>query len=532
MYTAFSQAPFTTSEYVDMNKIKASVSVHGDFGVNYATGMPGCEFPKGSGNHISYGGGIWMAAYDAQGSLHASAQTYRQNGNDYWPGPLNNTGALNYATSTDWARIWKVNKTDISTFLSTTPHTPANTPAAILEWPAKGNPNAKGNNGASLTINSNMAPFVDVNGDQKYNALDGDYPVIKGDQFLWWVFSDNGPTHNASGFSAMPLQVEVHACSYAFSNGQTQDNIVYYEYDIINKSGRDLDSMCFGYFNDISIGDDNDDYAGFDSSRRLGIGYNANSIDSKYGSNIPVSGITFLKVPGDGNGNYEPLGSFLAYYNQGSSFPTGNPEAANDYNNYMRATWKDGMHLKNDYTPGIVSYGRSGTDANYMFDGDPSIMTQWSECGARNPIGDRRYAISTGDFKLAANATTRIAYALVAADPAPSGCPNTNFAEIKRVADTAWDVYNTLPPLAVNSVAASKRFRAYPNPATQVFYLESDAPFQTSIQVYDAIGRKMDVKQNVRNGKIELDIQTLPSGMYYANCRLDRMNETVRFMKQ
>jgi hypothetical protein len=438
----YAQTAFTTCEYVDINKIKAGVSLHGDFGVNYSTNTLACEFPKGGGNHISYAGGIWMAAYDVQGQLHVSAQTYRQNGNDYWPGPLDNNGALSYATSTDWARIWKVNKTDISTFLSTTPHTPANTPVAILEWPAKGNPNAKGNNGASLTINNNMAPFVDVNGDQEYNALDGDYPVIKGDQFLWWVFSDNGPTHNATTSSVMPLKVEVHACSYAISNGQTQDNIVYYEYDIINKSGIDLDSMCFAYFNDVSIGNGNDDYAGFDSSQRLGIGYNANTTDSRYGSNIPVSGITFLKVPGDGNGAYEPLGSFIAYYNQGSSHPTGNPETANDHNNYMRATWKDGTHLKNDYTPSIMSYGRTGADANYMFNGDPSIQSQWSECGALNPPADRRYVVSTGDFKLAANATTRIAYAIVAADPAPSGCGNINFNEIKRVANCRLDGMN------------------------------------------------------------------------------------------
>ncbi len=46
------------------------------------------------------------------GQLHIAAQTYRQSGNDYWPGPLVGD-TLTYATSQSWAKIWKVDRNDI-----------------------------------------------------------------------------------------------------------------------------------------------------------------------------------------------------------------------------------------------------------------------------------------------------------------------------------------------------------------------------------------------------------------------------------
>ncbi len=218
---SFAQATFNTKEYVDIGNIKAAVLLHGDMNWDAASLSSQCEFPKGSGIHLSGATTIWMGSYDDQGQLHVAAQTYRQTGNDFWPGPLDSNGSLDLATSTQWARIWKVNYLEIGQHISNTNRTVTNTPPAILEWPAKGNPYAKGNNGAPLTITTDMAPFVDVNSDGNYNPLHGDYPEIKGDQMLWWVFSDNGPTHNNA--VSQPLEVEVHAKAYAYARGTLVD---------------------------------------------------------------------------------------------------------------------------------------------------------------------------------------------------------------------------------------------------------------------------------------------------------------------
>ena len=193
---AQAQTAFNTIEYLDINNIKSGILLHGDMWWDPATLQPSCEFPKGSGKHLSQATSLWIGGYDAQGELHTSVQTYRQSGNDFWPGPLDVDDTLTYEQSEAWAKIWKVNKSDIETFKNlATPHDIFNTPASILEWPANGNPYAMGGNGYALTIDEDMAPYVDVDGDGKYNPLQGDYPNILGDQALWWVFSDNGPTH-------------------------------------------------------------------------------------------------------------------------------------------------------------------------------------------------------------------------------------------------------------------------------------------------------------------------------------------------
>ena len=80
--------PFTTKEYLDINNIRAAQLVHGDMWWDPATSAPQCEYPKGSGKHVGFAASLWMAGYDSQGQLKVAAQTYRSDGNDYWPGPI------------------------------------------------------------------------------------------------------------------------------------------------------------------------------------------------------------------------------------------------------------------------------------------------------------------------------------------------------------------------------------------------------------------------------------------------------------
>jgi hypothetical protein len=125
------QVPFSTIDTVDINKISASVLAHGDMWRNPATGTSVCEYSKA-------------------------------------------TSTLSYTTSRTWAKIWKVNRTQIDSF-NPYQYIVTDIPAPILEWPAKGNPYATSNGGVPLTISTDMAPIVDVNNGGLYNH----YPAIK-----------------------------------------------------------------------------------------------------------------------------------------------------------------------------------------------------------------------------------------------------------------------------------------------------------------------------------------------------------------
>jgi hypothetical protein len=531
------QTAFSTIDSVEINNITASVLVHGDMWWDPAAGAAFCKFPAHGKASIGFTTALWMSGYDAGNNLHIAAQTYRQNGNDYWPGPLDASDTLTYATSQNWAKISKVNRTDIQYFLGLSTHTTSNTPSAILTWPAKGNAYAAGNAGAALTITTDMAPFVDLNGNGLYEPLLGEYPKVPGDQALWWVFSDNGPSHGET--HGKPLGIETHVMAYGFHRGTLIDNVLYYDYTLVNKSHNDYHNMRTALWDDFDLGWAFDDYIGFDSVHRMGIGYNATNDDgaggghpvNTYGLHPPVMGVTMLVLPGDAGSSYVPVGSFSYFRNDFSEI--GNPMTAAEHDGYMRATLRDGEHISNDFAgSGVPSKGYgAGPNCNYVFPGDPSDNTAWSECNSNNPPGDRRFIISSADFTLNAGATQHVVMALVTTDTsAGGGCPGVSFNNIKIVADTAWKTFRTLD---VPAVSHESHLAVYPNPAHDRLIIENSGNGlgEESIAIYNAMGQVMSVPITGHGHKREADIGALPVGLYYLRYGNDKGWESVKFLK-
>lgn len=539
--SVLAQQPFSTKEYVDINNIKTAVLVHGDMNWDPFTSMSECEFPKASGKHLASATTIWMAGYDQQSQLRVSAQTYRQSGNDFWPGPLNNgSSPISYAMSNNWARIWKVAFFDINNHIANSTHTASNTPKDIWEWPAKGNPNAKGNNNASLNISDDMAPYVDVNNDGKYNAADGDYPAIKGDQMLWWVFNDNGPTHD--NVTSQPLQLEVYAMAYAYKRNTLIDNIVFYDLQINNTATTDYSAFRIGLNADMDLGYFHDDYIGFDSSLRLGYVYNGLSTDgtgqaNAYGTSPPVAGYTVLQMPGDNSLAKEPIGSFMFYNNDGTVI--GNPTNATEYNNYLRTQLRNNAYVKNDYAGyGKITTGMGpGPITNYYYPGNPTDTFQWSECSSNNPVGDRRFILATNDFTFTKGSTTNLSFALVVTDTGQNNtCPDIDVEKIRKVADSAWKYYSNPPKsfVSVETIATGKALGVYPNPTRDMLHI--NAPFKLNekgvVLVYDAMGRNVKAVYQFVDNQIDVNVTHLPMGVYSIQYIDANTKQTAVFVKE
>ncbi|WP_276134310.1 T9SS type A sorting domain-containing protein [Polluticoccus soli] len=483
---ANAQTPFNTSRQIDVNNLNARVLVHGDMWWDPALADPGVEFPKGSGKHLAFGGALWMSGHDNAAQLYVSSQTLRT-GFDYWPGPLDANSTLSYTTSANWARIWKIDRAKIEDFLTTPSHSIPGTPVEILEWPAKNNPYAKGADGVPLTIPGDMAPFVDVDKNGSYDPLMGDYPDMKGDEMLWWVFSDNGPTHNNSGPASLPLKVEVRACAYGYKRNTLMDNVIYYEYYVTNKSQTDYNDFRAGLWADLDLGYHLDDYIGFDSTRRLGYVYNAASTDGTgapghYGDTIPMAGIVLVKSPNDKPGTLAPAGSFARHITLGSTSPIGN-------DTFLRASPR--------YP---------------WWSGDPSDKTAWSECSISNAPGDRKFVLSDSDYVFTKGSTAVYAFALVATPPViNNGCPTTTLTSIKEVADTA--LANFAFPVKVTEVVTQTNSLLYPNPATNTLFIDA-AINAEHLMVYDATGRKHQVTVKTGGKQTQIDVAHLPPGLY------------------
>jgi hypothetical protein len=404
---------------------------------------------KATGVSSSFGGSIWLGGLDDAGQLKIAAMTYRQNGIDFWPGPLDTvTKDISVAECNRYDLIYSVSRADVDNFVSNGVITPD-----IENWP--------GNGIVASNQSLRLAPFVDKNSDGFYSPrTDGDYPAydvenkaekdnlgfcrtkLYGDYTLFWVFNDRGNVHTETGGTS--IGVEVRAQAFGFKTNDEINNMTFYSYEVFNRSSFKLNSTYFSIWNDTDLGYYLDDYVGCDVKRGLGYTYNADPFDETisgangYGDYPPAFGCDFFKGPladhnpGDNKDNDqdgvvdEPgetiqMSRFIYYNNNYGAFPyqTTNPEGSNpiQFYNYMTGFWKDGS----PFTFGGNAYGGTAP-ATFVYDGDPVKGTGWTERGSGNLPGDRRYIQSAGPFTLYPGAVNEITFGLPwAQSPAKGG---------------------------------------------------------------------------------------------------------------
>ena len=449
-------ADATTQVDLDINNVRARLLGAGDFWWDLQNDAK-YEIPKVDPStgvipvSSSFAGALWIGGIDAGGQLKIAAQTYRQSGNDFWPGPLDADGTTEEATCNAYDRHWKINRTDIDGFFETIliyggvpgvaqtgsliPE--SDIPQIIREWPGVGNQYATGKAGELLDVQKDLAPFVDVNFDGIYSPELGEYPDVDGDQAIFWVYNDKGNIHTESGGDA--IGVEVQALAFAFQTNDEINDMTFYRYKVINYATTALDSTYFGQWVDSDLGAYDDDWVGCDTTLSLGLCYNGDLNDGptspNYGANPPLFGTDFFQGPikyvtEDGAivDSFRLGMSAFLYYNNDFSV-IGNPEVAAHYYGYMSGTWKDGS----PFTAGGNGYG--GTElSNYIFPSDPSDPTGWSECTESNPPADRRYLQSSGPFTLLPGAKNEIVVGAIWVRPPVSGGCQTTF-DLAKLAD-------------------------------------------------------------------------------------------------
>ncbi len=430
-----------------------------------------------------FAGAIWVGGVDAGGQLKIAAATYRQNGNDWFPGPIPQVSAdtpivygnVTAAICTAFDNHWQVFGSEIDSFLNiivpehTTgipPNTTINVPindiaSDILMWPGQGNANNPVVNLAGP--GASLAPFEDVGGTGIYDPTKGDYPIIQpsvykgcktpvyGDQMIWWVYNDLGNIHTESAGS-VPIGMEVKEEAWAYKTNDQINDMTFYHYRIINTATTPLNNTYMAQWVDPDLGWYTDDFAGCDPTRNLGIDYNGEAVDGpgqpNYGDQPPLVGTTFFQGP---TYRYRPhpsdtatrdteakMSAFISYVNDFSA--EGNPFGAQDYYDYLSGFWLDG-------TP--ITYGGNGhggsVKTNYMYPSDPPDNTAgaWSECEANDQPSDVRYIQDAGPFTLAPGAVNDIVVGAVWVRPPVGTYPCPSFISTIDVAsDKAQDLFN------------------------------------------------------------------------------------------
>ena len=382
---------------------------------------PTWEVPVGSGKQTIFQHSLWFGGLDADDSLHLAAYRYGQIGRDFWSGPLKTTDAtIDMMTVLKYHHIWNLSREEVDYFIAHHGEAGYEAPEDILTWPAHG----------VGDFAHDLAPFVDVDGDGYYKPEAGDYPDIKGDQCLFFIFNDGFKEHGES--QGKQIGLEVHAMAYAYNtpNDEALNNTVFFNYQFFNRSVNDYHDVYLGLRTDWDIGYMFDDYVGCDVQRNSCFGYNGFPVDGNngpeaYGDNPPVQVLTVLAGPYT-NAN-ERLGMTGFMYHNNSSNVNGDPSKAEDYYNYMQNLWKNGQPMLfggNGYSNGTLDL-----PCKYMFPGDSdpdNIGTNgiqpegygtngvyWTEEQCGNTPSDRRGLASVGPFSFNAGGTQELDYAMI-----------------------------------------------------------------------------------------------------------------------
>lgn len=391
---------------IDVNNISAVLSagsrqfMSDDYG-----NTSSFKVPKTDKKSTIFSHALWIGGVDGNDIVHLAAMQFGQIGDDFWPGPLSTTDAsIDTETKNKWDRCFKITREEVIDFLNNYNTPGYEIPRHIEEWPAHGDVNK----GQAY----DLAPYVDVDGDNHYNPVHGDYPSFPGDMALFFIFNDNYAEHTETGGN--PIGLEVHGMVYGFDAPEDTvlNNTLFFNYKLFNRSQNSLHDAYVGLWTDWDIGYAADDRVQCDVQRGTIYGYNGNSTDGTigfqyhYGENPPIQTLTVLGgpvLPNDGNDNPafsetedcslyvfngnnqyaingfnfgngivddERMGLTGFIYHNNDNTDIGNPSNAIQYYNFLHGKFKDGTHMVYGGN-GHPSYGGIlGPECRFMFPGN------------------------------------------------------------------------------------------------------------------------------------------------------------------
>lgn len=552
----------TNSKFLDKNNVKARINTaNNKFWDIYGNGKASYEVPKGQGVHAVFANNLWIGGLDVGGQLHIAANTYKQTGTDFFPGPLDtiNPASYNAGNTAAYNTLWKIDCNDINNFVTAFNNgSVANNtyaiPNDILNYPGNGIGN----------FQKQLSPFFDANGDGIYNPQShGDYPIIKGQQQVLSIFNDKLGPHTESG--GVSMGIEVHESSYAYFEPTIHDSMqainltTFYRYTIYNRSSTNYYNVHITDWNDVDLGNYTNDYIGTDTINDFTYAYNAGNYDATangvngYHARPPVLSHAFINtncssdgIDNDNDGVIDEAGEQFemnktTYYNNNiSAFPpsTTNPDIAVHYYNYMSGFWKDGT----PFTQGGNAFAGT-TPVNYIYPGDPQNNTGWTEVSAANLAGDRRILMTSGPFNFPAGSKIEWGYAIIFSQDTTAGVNTISQfnTRVKRDVKNAryYDQQHQAPQCApVINVGIKETEKdplkgmIYPNPASNLINIDLSANVKNAdVKLFDITGRMITQTKITDGYRAQLDITLYDSGIYLIEVTSNGKKLTQKIVK-
>ncbi|MBK9731030.1 MAG: T9SS type A sorting domain-containing protein [Chitinophagaceae bacterium] len=515
---------YNASAVLDTGNITATINSNGllfsKVSINAAGNttnlLPGFEVPKGSNTHATFAADLWIGGLDDLGQLHVAASTYRQLGDDFFPGPIDQSGTA--GDTGVWDQVWKVGKAEIQNHKNHYTDAGYTVPVNIASWPGNG----------PAGFDPIMAPFVDLNNNGIYEPASGDYPSIYGDQAVYFIFNDLALPHTETSTNALGL--EVHGMAYTFSEETNPllSNCILFNYTLKNKSTSNYHDVYMGLWNDFDLGCAGDDYVGTDVAKNSVFVINGDSIDG------PNCAVNYQGIPPALSATWlsHPLSKTIGYHNDFT--PLGNPENGADYYGYLHSTWKDdsplavdslhpegygGVNLTDYYFPGFSDSSVSGQPSNWWWNAglDPTDVRMVGSIGPMNLASQEVISL---DFAYIYNplngADENGVGRLILSDVIQSVIDQYNNGTISSVSE---------PTVKVIDVSVA------PNPFHDFTTISFKGSFD-NIQVTDLTGRIVFQQSVSAQYSIRLNRDALSNGVYLVKLISQQQQLTTKILIQ
>ncbi len=529
-YSAVGQLSSTLS----VNNVNASFTANGGLFQNEYE-FAGFTLNDANLKSAIFAGSSWIAA-KVNDSLHLAVQDYHLLNDSLYPGldisdfaagPIaNDYNGANY--NTRYHRLWKISRQQIDyhrNHYQQVPYLPAD---AILEWPANGD---SGNGEAAI-----LAPFYDMDGDGQYQPLNGDYPVIAGDEAIYVIFNDENRDKPAT--ATPPLSAEIHLMAYAFDSASNPafHNSIFLHYQLFNRGSANWDSLVFSNWMDVDLGNATDDVVGSDSANSLIYAYNADMNDEGplgFGLNPPAVGVQNLNANASGHMYYNRSGS-------GGPAGTSDPYVSAEYYNLMNSKWKDGHSLIVENAGG----GGSLSNGDGYVVGDTGKTTKWAYEEAygwtESPLntGDKRQLFNIRVDSLPAGESLCLDFAYIyGRDPAGQDV-YSSIQVVKNRAQTLRQYFNSTGGPCTEQVVGLSRleakqdyFEIYPNPTQGELQLKTKNSGPLRIEVYSINGGLILEKEWQYSSAANLKLEG-PAGIYLLKLTSTEATASYRIMKR
>lgn len=567
---------------LDVNNINAGFNANGMQFSNIAE-IPGLgviywephfEAPNGSGKNTILNNTLWMGGLDEEGNLHMAGDLYKnyQNAGDFQAGPIANT--YDSAFLSNWNTMWKLNRSEVEYHRNNWWKDGYEPIKTIAEWP--------GNGDQTNGMAEQLAPYFDHDGNLYYDPMQGDYPLIRGDQCIFFITNDNKYHSNTQ---SQQLKLEIQGMGYAFDAPEDSilSNTIFVHYNLINRSDQTYYDTYFGVYTDIDLGYSWDDRVGSDVMGGAYYVYNGEEIDGQgeagtYGDYPPAQSVSILAGPFmDPDSEDNPNGGCdfsVNGLNFGNNIPDderygmtrftsmiggggyqSDPEGGGEYYQYLQGLWKDGVP---------VSFGGAGhpltnavgPECRFMFPGESDPLNwgtscthpnggynlndkYWTEEEAAIAPYDKRGLGVCGPFTFAPGDVQEVDLAYVFANSYHSADSSKNLLmdrlmELRqRVLDGKIIIPNE--ELDINKNISNKTdIQIYPNPAKSVIYIISKGLESSSVQydIYSITGIKVISGILAANSQHEINIANLENGFYIISVISDDAMMSGKIVKQ